>query len=423
MTGLSLAAMALASCQESIAKLSSPKKPNIIFIFSDDWGFGDLGVHGSTFCKTPNLDRIAKEGIDFTNFTVNSPVCSPSRTAVMTGHFPGRYCITQHFGSVNSNKKRGMPDWLDPAAVQLPKVLKDAGYATAHFGKWHLGSADDAPAPAAYGYDEYRIFNAAVDQAHEIEKSATSSCAATADFITRHKHKPFFINLWLHETHLPHLLKDKYLKRFKDLDERKKVYAAVVAEADAGVGLVMGTIKKAGIDDNTLVVFSSDNGPEWPGNDKTKKHHDGFGKYYSVGETAGLKGQKRSLYAGGVRVPFLVCWPGVAPAGVENRRSVITAVDLLPTFAELAGAKLPNYYKPDGESIVTAIKGGKFQRVKPIYWLWPGRNEPEELWPHLGIRHGKWKLLVNEEMQRVELYDIEADWAEKKNLAKAHSDC
>jgi len=211
--------------------------PNIIFIFADDWGYGDLGIHGSSFCKTPHLDQLAKEGIDFENFTVNSPVCSPSRAAVMTGHFPGRNSIHQHFAGVNSNKKRDMPDWLDPDVELLPKVLKGAGYTTGHFGKWHLGNASDAPSPSAYGYDEYRVFNAAVDPVHEIEKSATSSCVLTADFIRRHKDKSFFINLWLHETHLPHLAKRKYLESFKGLDERKSVYAAVVAEADDGVGI------------------------------------------------------------------------------------------------------------------------------------------------------------------------------------------
>ena len=409
------------SAAQGLGNAPMKSKPNIIFIFADDWGYGDLGIHGSTFCKTPNLDRLATEGIDFTNFTVNSPVCSPSRTAVMTGHFPSKYSIHQHFAGINNNKKRGMPDWLDPAAVQLPKVLKDAGYVTAHFGKWHLGGAEDAPSPEAYGYDEYKVFNANVDSAHEIEKSATSSCALTADFISRHKDKPFFINLWLHETHLPHLPKEKYLKQFPDLDERKKVYAAVILEADKGVGLVMDTLKKAGIDKNTLVVFSSDNGPEWPGEDKEKKKGGkGLGNYYSVGETAGLKGQKRSLYAGGVRVPFLVRWPGVTPAGKVNRTSVLTAADLLPTIAELAGAKLPDDYQSDGQSIAAAIKGASFQRTKPIYWEWRGGTKVPALWPHLGVRDGKWKLLVNDELAKVELYDIKADWAEKKNLAGDH---
>ncbi|MDA7918591.1 sulfatase-like hydrolase/transferase, partial [Mariniblastus sp.] len=118
-------------------RLDADEKPNIIFIFADDWGYGDLSCHDSSFCETPHLDQMANEGIDFQNFTVNSPVCSPSRVAVMTGQFPARQCIHQHFAGVNSNRKRGMPDWLDPKGPSLPRMLKNAGYKTGHFGKWH----------------------------------------------------------------------------------------------------------------------------------------------------------------------------------------------------------------------------------------------------------------------------------------------
>ena len=401
----------------SAAETTRP--PNIIFIFADDWGYGDLGIHDSTFCKTPNLDRLAREGIDFQNFTVNSPVCSPSRAAVMTGHFPARYSVHQHFAGVAGNEKRGMPDWLDPKAVQLPRVLQGAGYTTAHFGKWHLGKGADVPPPAAYGYDEYKVYNAKREEGHEIGIAATETCAAAADFIQRHHGQPFFINLWLHETHLPHLPRAEYLKQFSHLDEREKVYAAVVAEADAGIGRVMQALKETGVDEHTLVIFASDNGPEWPGSEHNKKKgKKGLGNYYSVGETAGLKGQKRSLYAGGVRVPFLVRWPGVVAAGKTNRQTVVTAVDLLPTFATLAGATLPGNYQSDGENMLAALQGKEQQRSKPIHWEWRGgTKDKEELWPHLGVRAGRWKLLINDELGRVELYDIAADWAEEENLA------
>ena len=147
-------------------QFDSTAKPNILFIFADDWGWGDLGCHGHRYVKTPNIDRLAKEGTDFTRFTVASGVCSPSRTAVMTGHFPARYNIDGHFAAARSNAKRNMPDWLDPKTPTLPKMLRSAGYATAHFGKWHLANdmIPDSPLPKDYGYDEYGAFNCAGEQ-------------------------------------------------------------------------------------------------------------------------------------------------------------------------------------------------------------------------------------------------------------------
>ncbi|WP_372808541.1 sulfatase-like hydrolase/transferase [Pontiella sp.] len=398
-------------------------KPNIIFIFADDWGYGDLGIHGSTFCKTPRLDQMAKEGIDFQSFTVNHPVCSPSRTAVMTGHFPARHSVHQHFATTEHHQRAGMPDWLDPAAPMLPRMLKQAGYATAHFGKWHLCNdpIPDGPMPTAYGYDEFGAFNLPSEAKEQMP--TREACPRAVDFIRRHKDRPFFINLWIHETHTPHYPQEQFLQQFQALEEQKQVYAAVIAEGDAGVGLVLDTLGELGLDENTLVIFSSDNGPEWTG---TKKLTDdtstgpGLGTYYSVGETGDLKGRKRSLYAGGIRVPFIARWPGIVPAGKTDRASVLTAVDLLPTFMELAGLELPSDYRPDGISMLPALKGESFTRSKPVFWEWaPARNDPI-LWPHLGIRDGKWKLLFNEKLGKAELYDMELDWAEQQDLSAAH---
>lgn len=398
-------------------------KPNIVFIFADDWGYGDLGIHGSTFCQTPRLDRMAAEGIDFQDFAVAHPVCSPSRTAVMTGQFPARHSVHQHFATIEHHVRAGMPDWLDPQAPMLPRMLKEAGYATAHFGKWHLCNdlIPDGPMPPAYGYDEFGAFNLPGNAPEQMP--TREACPRAADFIRRHKDQPFFINLWIHETHTPHYPRPEYREQFKSLDEQKQVYAAVVAEADAGVGLVLDTLKELGLDEKTLVIFSSDNGPEWTGSQRESDDTatgPGLGTYYSVGETGGLKGKKRSLYAGGVRVPFIARWPGVVPAGRVDRISAICAVDLLPTFLELAGKPLPEGYAPDGVSIVPALKGKSFERGKPIFWEWrPARNHPE-LWPHLGIRDGQWKLLLNEKLGRAELYDIESDWPEDKDVSRAH---
>jgi len=394
-------------------------KPNIIFIFADDWGYGDLSLHGSTFCKTPHLDRMAKEGIDFTNFTVNSPVCSPSRVAVMTGQFPARHCVHQHFQSIKAHLKRGMPDWLPAQAPMLPRMLKNAGYTTGHFGKWHLGSVADSPTEDAYGYDRFATFNGSGK--NEIKKEGLASVDHALRFIREFKDEPFFINLWLHEAHLAHFPQKKYMEQFKELDEQKRVYASVIAEGDEGVGRVLALLKELAIDDNTLVVFTTDNGPEFT-RDETHKFHgktesDGLGGYYSVGESGGLKGKKRSLFAGGIRVPFIARWPGVVPAGKTDTTSVITAVDLLPTFLEVAGVASPGRYKSDGESFYGALKGEAFTRGKPIYWEWKGGDNQDYTWPSLGMREGKWKLIVNKERDLLELYNLERDWAEKQNVA------
>ncbi|UXX79857.1 sulfatase-like hydrolase/transferase [Reichenbachiella carrageenanivorans] len=389
--------------------------PNIIFIFSDDWGYGDIGNHGSTFCKTPNLDQMMDEGLELNNFTVNHPVCSPSRAAVVTGQFPARNSIHRHFADISHNVQSGMPDWLDPNIPMLPRMIQEAGYRTGHFGKWHLTNRGiaGAPLPAAYGYDEYAGFNGPG------EAIATDQTIPKAlDFIRENADKPFFVNLWLHEPHTPHFPKQEYLQQFEHLNEQQQIYAAVIAEADYGVGQVFDLLKELSLDEKTLVIFSSDNGPESTGGVNRKKHGDkGFGTYYSVGETGGLKGNKRSLFAGGVRVPFIARWPGVIEPGTKDTTSVITAVDLLPTFVELTNAKMPKKYEPDGESILGVLKGTPTSRTKTIYWEWLGNHTQPYLWPHLGIRKGPWKLMINEEMSKSELYNIEEDWAEENDIS------
>lgn len=398
---------------------AAASQPNIIFIFADDWGYGDLSLHGSDWIQTPHIDQMAAEGIDFQNFTVNSPVCSPSRVAVMTGKFPAWFSIHQHFAGISSNANRGMPDWLDPQAPMLPRSLQEAGYRTGHFGKWHIGRAADVPTEDQYGYDEYATFNGSGTK--EIAKDGLASVDHAEKFIRANKNQPFFVNLWLHETHLAHFPREDYLEKFKDLNEQQRVYAAVVAEGDEGVGRILRLLKELDLDENTLVVFSSDNGPEATRGPEHKFHNNstvGLGGYYSVGESGGLIGQKRSLYAGGVRVPFIVRWPAMVPAGKVDRTSVLTAVDLLPTFLDAAGVNLPSGFEPDGQSALAAFKGSPIERTKPIFWEWRGGLSKDYTWPTLGVRDGRWKLLLNEDLNRVELYDIEADWAEENNLAQ-----
>jgi arylsulfatase A-like enzyme len=285
------------------AETLPPSKPNIVFIFADDWGWGDLSCHGNTWLKTPHLDQLAGDGIDFRQFNVLNPVCSPSRTAATTGVFPARFCIHQHFAP-HSNVKRGMPDWLDPKAPTLARFLKNAGYRTGHFGKWHLTDevCKDAPTPAAYGFDESALF---------IETGPMAGFHDTATnavrFIRENKSRPFYLNVWIHESHLPHQPCRESLEKWKNLDDQKRVYAAVITDGDNKVGAVLDALKETGVADNTIAIFSSDNGPEWTRGKRQQidvnaiynPRRSGYGGYYSVGETGGLRGRKRSLFKGG----------------------------------------------------------------------------------------------------------------------------
>ncbi len=421
---ITLLALLLAHFTPLHSAETAARKPNIVFIFADDWGWGDLSCHGHPWLKTPNLDRLAAEGTDFQQFNVLNPVCSPSRSAVMTGQYPARYSIHGHFAAPKSNALRNMPDWLDAKAPTLPRFLKEAGYRTAHFGKWHLTNRDTqgAPKPEAYGYDEASVFNGGA----EWPSADLHVCGRdAAAFIKANANSPFFINAWIHESHLPHVPTAASMEKWKHLDKQKQVYAAVITDGDNAVGRILDALKESGVEGNTIVLFSSDNGPEYTGKDKKKNASDedagasGFGNFYSVGETGGLRGRKRSLFEGGVRVPFLVRWPGKTPAGVKNDMTAFTAVDLLPTLCAAAGITLPASYKGDGENLLAAFKGENVKRTRPIFWEWRGGGGGD-LWPNLAVREGDWKLAMTYDEKRVELHQLVNDRAESRDVAKEH---
>jgi len=403
---------------------------NIVFIFADDWGWGDLSCHGHPYVKTPNIDRLAKEGTDFHRFTTASGVCSPSRTAIMTGHFPARYNIDGHFAWVPSNARRNMPDWLDPRAPLLSRFLKSAGYATAHYGKWHLANdmIPDSPSPSRYSFDEYGAFNCSGPQmyVHDDVKSALP-------FIEKsHKEdKPFFINLWIHEPHTPFHVDPKLQKRFAMLGEKDAIYAATLFHADLRIGQLLDAMDRLKITDNTLVVFSSDNGPARGAPDAplTLGYDSATGLGYGIaaakGITGGRKGYKAALFEGGVGVPFIARWPGKIAAGKVDKTSIFSAVDLLPTFCEIAGVKLPASYVPDGVSQVATLKGkGKELREKPLFWKtvapWPARKTKPDHWVSYAVVSKNWKLVANRDSKYVELYNLVADPLEKKDLKEKH---
>jgi N-acetylgalactosamine-6-sulfatase len=409
----------------TIAAATPASRPNIIFIFADDWGWGDLSSHGHPWLKTPHLDRLAREGTDFHQFNVLNPVCSPSRTAAMTGMFPSRFGISQHFAAPAQNLARNMPDWLDVRAPSIARFFQQAGYRTAHFGKWHLTNRNTrgAPEPTAYGFDEFAIFNGGAETA-SADLHATPDNAAK--FIAANQDRPFYLNVWLHESHLPHVPTKASLEKWSHLDEQKRVYAAVITDGDNAVGRVLEALDSAGIAQNTIVIFSSDNGPETtaPAAQRESRDSDakaaGYGGYYSVGSSGGLRGEKRSLFEGGVRVPFLVRWPGRTPAGAINDTTAFTAVDLLPTLSAAAGITLPSDYRGDGEDLLAALKGQLVKRTKPIFWDWTGKAADPHWWPRLAVRDGDWKLLLTADAQRVALHRLTTDRAEAVDLAKDH---
>lgn len=410
--------------------LLASTRPNIVFIYADDLGFGDLACHGHPQIKTPNLDRLAREGTDFWSFTVVNPVCSPSRTGIVTGQYPSRWGVHQHFATQEQNAARQMPDWLDPKAPLLPRVLKEAGYKTAHFGKWHLsgGNIEGAPLPSEYGYDDAAVWTGpgrhvfdgtsyALEKgegsAHDKDAASFITAAATDHalrFIREATSAPFYINLWLHETH--HLVSatEEDKAPYPDVPEPQSTYYAAVTRADRQVGRVLDLLDELKLAGNTIVIFSSDNGPE---NSHTQP---GQKFYFSKGETGGLRGRKRSLLLGGVNVPFLVRWPGVVSAGRVDKATALAAVDVFPTLLAATGVTAPEGYVSDGENMLPAFKGERQARTKPVFWWWQGKHTGDD-WPAFAMRDGQWMLLLDETKTKVELHDVIADREQSKNLA------
>ena len=406
---------------------SSADRPNVIFILADDLGWGDLGCYGHPHIRTPHLDRLARQGTLFTQFYVNGSVCSPTRTAFMTGHFPARHAIHGHLAGGRLNRDRGMPDWLDPEVVLVTRLLRQAGYATAHFGKWHLGSGPGAPHPGRYALDVHRTVNsngpALGDESDPYFRARSTGLMVdeAIAFIESHRDRPFYINLWTLVPHATLHPTDEELERYKRFSPAgvpyqgaTQIYYAAVTGLDAALGRLFSRLDELGLNENTLVVFTSDNGPE--------DIHIRNASHSGTGSAGPFRGRKRSLYEGGVRVPFIVRWPNHVPAGRIDEESVLTAVDFLPTLCRLAGVDLPSDYHGDGEDVSDMLRGEPRPRRQPLLWEWRFRvhGDPVHHSPILSIRDGDWKLLMNPDQSRVELYDVPRDRMELKNLADRH---
>lgn len=422
-----LAALLLATFAPAVAHAA--EKPNVVIVLVDDFGWGDPACYGNTTVKTPSMDRLAKEGVRFTQGYVAAPICSPSRCGIITGQFPARWKITSFLQTKAGNKACEMADFLDPKAPSLPRVLKEAGYATAHVGKWHLGGGrdvTDAPKFKEYGYEiglgTYESPEPAAPlglkttpwgpqdklEPQQVPRHERSKWMVdeTLSFLKKNAGKPCFVNLWLDDTHTPFVPSEAQMKAVRtdgEAEQRTK-YKAVLAALDEQIGRLLDGLKET----NTLVLFLGDNGASQP---------------FARERGGGLRGQKLSLYEGGVRVPFVAWWPDKAKPGV-NDKTVIAAIDFLPTLANICGAKLPKDYTPDGEDMSAAIRGESQARTKPLFWEY-GRNSTSFAYPqdakhkspNVAVREGDWKLLVNADGTGAELYDLSADPNETKNRA------
>ncbi len=428
LTGVTTAGAVLSGCADGLLQSagSSANKPNFIIIFCDDLGYGDLGCFGSKKHRTPNIDRMAAEGMRFTSFYATACCCTPSRASLMTGCYPRR--VNMHvsdtgFAVLLPVSRKG----LNPDEITIAELLKPRGYATACIGKWHLGDQPEF-LPTRQGFDYYygipysnnmgkkpnfpswpplplmqneKVIEAPADQ-NTLTKRYTEE---TIKFITANKDRPFFI-------YLPHTMPHGPLHASEQFRGKSAngLYGDVVEEIDWSTGQILTTLKKLDIDDRTLVVFTSDNGATG-----------GKGR-----SNAPLRGNKGTTWEGGMREPCVVRWPGKIPAG-KTCDELASILDLLPTLARLAGTKPPNDRIIDGKDI-WLLMAGKTDAKSPheaFYYYQMGQLQ--------AVRSDKWKLHLPLKLRRrlvksdisesvLQLYDLEADISETTNVAEKHPD-
>jgi arylsulfatase A-like enzyme len=414
----------------TVSLRAADRTPNIVFILADDLGYTDVACFGSKYYETPNIDKLAQQGMKLTRFH-QCQNCQPTRAALMSGQYAPRTGIytvggIDRFGW-ESRPLRPVDNVteLPLGKITIAQTMKQAGYATGMFGKWHLGQSGEYQ-PGQRGFDEAIVsmgkhFNFSTQPKVEYpqgEYLADFLTDKAVDFIQRHKDAPFFLYLPHYGVHSPHVAKDEITARFKNKPpvggHKNPVYAAMIASVDESVGRVMAVLDELKLADNTVLIFTSDNG--------------GVGGYEREGIKGGditdntpLRSGKGSVYEGGTRVPFIVRWPGVTKAGSSSDVPAIH-VDIYPTFAEIGKATLPEGQPLDGESLVPVFRDATASlKREAIYQHFPGylgagagtwRTTPVGL-----IEAGDWKLMEFFEDGRLELYNLKDDIGEQKNLA------
>ncbi|MEJ6572769.1 MAG: arylsulfatase [Akkermansiaceae bacterium] len=459
-SGLTLSALNIFAQASTASDVKASTKPNIVFILADDLGYGELGCYGQEKIKTPHVDQLCKEGMKFSQHYTGAPVCAPARCVLMTGKHLAHAEIRGNKDSKNGKKFPGQ--WpITAEALTIAEVLKDAGYVTGAFGKWGLGPAGSSGDPNKQGFDRYYGFicqrnahsfyppyldsdgeeitinkNPIPGHSKKLEGEVKADdyrdenyagdlvLAEALKFIDTNKDKPFFLYLPFIEPHVsmhpPQEWVDRYPKEWDKKPYRgtrgyiphprpRAGYAAMISDLDEHVGAVMARLKKHGLEDNTIVIFTSDNGAT---------HDVGGVDTTFFNSVNGLRGLKGSCYEGGIRIPCVVKWPGKAKAG-STTDAASYFPDWFPTLTEIGGGKMPAQ-KLDGVSLSQVIKGGALpKRHEPMIWEFNGYGGI------IAVRDGKWKairrgLKGKKGPSPWELYDIDADPKEKNDLSKKH---
>jgi arylsulfatase A-like enzyme len=414
---------------------NTPARPNIIFMLADDLGWADLGCYGNTFHETPNLDKLAKEGMQFTRAYSACAVCSPTRASIMTGKYPARLKITDWIPGVvypyakltTSRMRYELP--LEEEI--LPEILHKNGYATYHVGKWHLGETEEfwphnrgfdvnigghsKGQPGSYFYP-YKNVTPTADYSVKFLPEGGKEGDYLTDFLTDHalklmekgaqSGKPFFLNMSYYQVHTPLQGKPDYIQKYEEkkkrlgLTKQNTTYAAMIQSLDESVGRIMNKLEELGLRENTIVIFSSDNGG-----------------LVEVDGNAPLREGKGFYYEGGIRVPLLVRYPTFTKPRTQNESSVCS-IDFVPTLLEMT--QLPKKKDVDGLSFASVLKGSdaySMAKKRDLYWHYPHYHTPQRP-PTGAILSGDYKLLERFEDGRLELYNVKTDVSETYDLAQ-----
>ena len=436
----------------TLSETSAP--PNIVFLLADDLGYGELGCYGQKWIKTPNIDRLAAEGMRFTDFYSGNAVCAPSRCCLLTGKHPGRAYIRDNGDPKDLQYLKERHGWQFPgqnpipdSEVTLAELLKAKGYHTAAIGKWGLGHFGTSGDPNRQGIDLFYGFNCQRHAHNHYPRflwrnnkkevlpgndrtlngetySQDKFTEVAIEFMREHKDEPFFLYMPFAIPHLsiqvPEGSLAEYQGKIPEEDYEHKGYlkhphpragyAAMISHLDRDIGKIMAELKSLGLDENTLVIFTSDNGPTF------RRLGGADSKFFD--SAAGFRGLKGSLYEGGIRVPMIARWPGKIAAKTESNR-MAAFWDVMPTVADAVGFESPK--ESTGKSFLPELLGKATDQPEYLYWEFPGYGGQQ------AIRQGKWKAIrqnmkqkSNKDPLRVELYDLSADRAESNNLADKH---